>query len=251
MVPEEWVAAATAAQVSTGRDPEKDWGQGYGYQFWGCRGGNFRGDGAFGQYCIVLPKHDAVIAITSGVKDMQAVLNLVWDKLVPAFEANALTPDADSEKRLKDRLASLSLPTPQGSASSEMLGFIHKKWFAFEKNPQDLEAISLEKASDGGIVLVMKSNGTEQRLACGYGEWKRSKLKLGAVPEQPVALCGAWKSESEYNVKLCRVETPFVTSLRLQFKGNELLYDSDSNVGFGQTKQPQLVGHTPAGANGR
>ena len=44
-----------------------------------------RGDGAFGQYCIVLPEQDAVVAITSGVRDMQAVMNLVWDKLLPAM----------------------------------------------------------------------------------------------------------------------------------------------------------------------
>jgi hypothetical protein len=32
-----------------------DWRQGYGYQFWRCRHNCYRGDGAFGQYCIVMP----------------------------------------------------------------------------------------------------------------------------------------------------------------------------------------------------
>jgi CubicO group peptidase (beta-lactamase class C family) len=59
LVPKSWVAAATARQTSNGSSPTSDWDQGYGYQFWRCRHGGYRGDGAFGQYCIVLPKEDA------------------------------------------------------------------------------------------------------------------------------------------------------------------------------------------------
>ena len=66
LVPEAWVEAATARQTSNGSNPKSDWDQGYGYQFWRCRHGAYRGDGAFGQYCIVLPEQDAVIAITAG-----------------------------------------------------------------------------------------------------------------------------------------------------------------------------------------
>ena len=68
LVPASWVEAATARQTSNGSNPNSDWDQGYGYQFWRCRHGAYRGDGAFGQYCIVLPEQDAVIAITSGVR---------------------------------------------------------------------------------------------------------------------------------------------------------------------------------------
>ena len=42
-----------------------------------------------------MPEQDAVIAITSGVKDMQAVLNLVWDKLLPAMNPAPLATDDD------------------------------------------------------------------------------------------------------------------------------------------------------------
>ena len=90
LVPAAWVEAATARQTSNGSNPKSDWDQGYGYQFWRCRHGAYRGDGAFGQFCVVLPEQDAVIAITSGVKDMQAVLNLVWDKLLPAMKPSPL-----------------------------------------------------------------------------------------------------------------------------------------------------------------
>ena len=50
ILPEGWVEEATAVQVSNGSPSEpSEWTQGYGYQFWRCRHGAYRGDGAFGQ----------------------------------------------------------------------------------------------------------------------------------------------------------------------------------------------------------
>lgn len=117
LVPEAWVEAATARQTSNGSNPKSDWDQGYGYQFWRSRNGAYRGDGAFGQYCIVLPEQDAVIAITSGVKDMQAVLNLVWDKLLPAMKSAPLPSDDVARTKLEATLKGLTLRMPEGSGS--------------------------------------------------------------------------------------------------------------------------------------
>src|SRR5207248_10952810 len=117
LVPEAWVEAATARQTSNGSSPKSDWDQGYGYQCWRCRNGAYRGDGAFGQYCIVLPEQDAVIAITSGVKDMQGVLNVVWDKLLPGLQASPVAPDDAARKKLEVALKGLSL-RPQNGAGN-------------------------------------------------------------------------------------------------------------------------------------
>src|SRR5215208_3431464 len=70
LIPKAWVEEATALQTSNGSSPKSDWDQGYGYQFWRSRHNSYRGDGAFGQYCFVIPELDAVVAITSGVRDM-------------------------------------------------------------------------------------------------------------------------------------------------------------------------------------
>ena len=110
LVPVSWVEQATSKQVSNGSDPARDWDQGYGFQFWRCRHGAYRGDGAFGQFCIVLPEQDAVIVITADTKDMQAELNVVWDKLLPAFHTAALPANTDEEGRLKTTLANLAVP---------------------------------------------------------------------------------------------------------------------------------------------
>ncbi|HLY74380.1 MAG TPA: serine hydrolase, partial [Planctomycetota bacterium] len=55
LLPADWIDLATSRQVSNGSNPKSDWEQGYGFQFWRCRHGAYRGDGAFGQYCVVLP----------------------------------------------------------------------------------------------------------------------------------------------------------------------------------------------------
>ncbi|MFM8395918.1 MAG: serine hydrolase domain-containing protein, partial [Acidobacteriota bacterium] len=117
LVPESWVSIATSRQVSNGSNPRSDWEQGYGYQFWRTQHGFYRGDGAFGQYCVVMPEHDAVLIITSGVRNMQAVLDLVWEKLLPVFEKRALPADRRSQEQLTARLASLRVRRPTGATT--------------------------------------------------------------------------------------------------------------------------------------
>ncbi len=110
LLPAAWVEQATSKQVSNGSDPSRDWDQGYGFQFWRCRHGAFRGDGAFGQFCIVLPEQDAVIAITADTRDMQAELNVVWDKLLPAFHKEKLPANAAEAEKLKAAISDLKVP---------------------------------------------------------------------------------------------------------------------------------------------
>jgi CubicO group peptidase (beta-lactamase class C family) len=116
LVPREWVAVATSFQVSNAASgtTNPDWQQGYGYQFWRCRHGAYRGDGAFGQFCLVLSEQETVLAITGGVADMQSVLNLVWQHLLPALGSEPLPEDADGAGRLADRLASLRMAPVAG-----------------------------------------------------------------------------------------------------------------------------------------
>lgn len=92
VIPADWVAEATKAQIDNRPenydpvgDPSPDWHQGYCYQMWRCRHNAFRADGAYGQYIIVIPDKDAVIAITADVRNMQTELNLVWDILLPVL----------------------------------------------------------------------------------------------------------------------------------------------------------------------
>jgi CubicO group peptidase (beta-lactamase class C family) len=108
ILPEGWVAEASSSQVDNPREPEIDWRQGYGFMLWQSRHG-YRGDGAFGQFMVVLPEHDAVVAMFSCTEDMQAVLDLMWEHLLPAMgDRSSATPE---DSALTERLAGLTLPT--------------------------------------------------------------------------------------------------------------------------------------------
>ena len=243
LIPATWVEAATSKQTSNGSNPQSDWDQGYGYQFWRSRHGAYRGDGAFGQYCLVLPEHDAVIAITSGLKDMPAVLNLVWDKLLPAFQPRPLPSDSASRKQLEAKLTSLALRTPQGQATSPLAAKILGRTFRFPINDQKIESVTLAaSAIDQGLVLTTRSGGVESRVTCGFREWKKGRAPFGSYPDEPIAASAAWVSDDTCIVKLHAFETPFCLTLKLRFEGDRLIRDAEVNVGFGTTKQPPLIG---------
>jgi CubicO group peptidase (beta-lactamase class C family) len=249
LIPASWVAAATALQTSNGSSPESDWDQGYGYQFWRSRHNSFRGDGAFGQYCLVLPDVDAVVVITSGVRDMQAVMNLVWETLLPAMRRNALPEDAAALRRLTAKLAGLTLRTPAGSPTGPLVARTSRRWYQFPENSRGIQAVALDFAPDS-VALVVRTAGGETRTPIGIGSWVKSRGgftggldRLLSVPPHPlIAASGAWTADDAFTVKLVLYETPYGATLTFHFDGDRVLLDEEYNVSFGPTKQAQLIG---------
>lgn len=238
LVPEAWIEAATARQVSNGSNPASDWDQGYGYQFWRCRNNGYRGDGAFGQYCVVLPEHDVVIAITSGLGNMQQPLDLVWDKLLPAFKSAALPADDAARTKLDQTLKGLTL-RPQSGSGSPAKSIARK--YVFPPNEHKLEAVTVK--TDGSAVNVtMRFDGVETQAAYTPGEWKKGKAGWALLKEQPVATSGAWTEDGTFTGKICFFETPFTVTLNLKFVDGELRYYAKSNVGFALRNDIELIG---------
>jgi CubicO group peptidase (beta-lactamase class C family) len=111
LIPEKWVELATIKQVPNEQEGHAkigvDWTQGYGFQFWRCTHNAFRGDGAAGQLCVVIPDKDAVIAITANTGNFQGEMNAIWDKLYPAFQDKPLPENTAAEQNLKEAVARL------------------------------------------------------------------------------------------------------------------------------------------------
>ncbi|GAB6991449.1 serine hydrolase domain-containing protein [Paenibacillus pini] len=82
LVPEEWIEFTTNKQIETNQG-NGDWGQGYGCQFWMCKHESYRADGAYGQFCVIIPEKEAVIAINSEEDNMQGILDAVWSEILP------------------------------------------------------------------------------------------------------------------------------------------------------------------------
>lgn len=83
IVPEQWIREMSGKKIDTApTNVFEDWRVGYGYQMWRCsREGCYRADGAFGQYILVLPPKNMVVAIWSEDAFSQDMLNAFWEEV--------------------------------------------------------------------------------------------------------------------------------------------------------------------------
>ncbi len=249
LLPASWVAEATAKQVSNGDDPDSDWAQGYGFQFWRCRHDAYRGDGAFGQFCVVLPDQEAVVAITAGSGDLVGVLNLVWDHLLPAMGPSPLPANAQAQEYLRARLAGLSLPVPDGARTSPLAATVSGKTYAFDAgdaNEQGIETARWDFRADGAVVTLRDKAG-EHRIEAGVDDWRRGTTTLSDAtgwerPSRNVAARGAWADADTYVLTAYFYETPFAVTLTGRFSEGGVRLDLRQNVSFGPTDRPPLEG---------
>lgn len=242
LVPADWIDLATSRQASNGSAPDGDWDQGYGFQFWRCVPGFYRADGAFGQFCIVMPQYDVVVAINSGTSDMGGVMKTVWSKLLPELRAAAIPEDPAAQAKLRARLAGLLLPVPAGVATSPLAAKVAGRTFTFEKNDANLESIGLAVAGDGTVTLKARRFGEDQSVVVGNGKWVRGTFPFQPTATQPVAVAGAWTAEDTFTVKLAQYRTPFVMTAQLKFAGDQVTVEQKMNVGFGNRPPTVITG---------
>jgi len=244
IVPSAWVAEATASQIDNSPNENIDWTQGYGYQFWRCRHNAYRGDGAFGQFCIVMPDQDAVLALTSGVRDMQAVLNLVWEHILPALGPAPLPADDTARTALQQKLGQLVLMLPQGPSTSPLAAQVSGRTYYFAPNELRLESIGFTFDA-AGCEFTLRNERGDHQIACGHGAWCKGITSfVNRGGPQPVAGAGAWTTEDTYLLKLYYYRTPFCATMTCRFVEDRLMFDFALNVAFfGQpTEFPQLEG---------
>lgn len=246
LLPEAWVEAAAAAQVSNRDGVQMDWSQGYGYQFWRCRHGAYRGDGVFGQYCIVMPEQDAVLAITSGIDvfEMQEPLNLLWEILLPAMQPGSLPEDAAAHHALLELLSNLRLDPAQGQSVSPTASRVSGRAYAAAVNALEIEAITLD-FNGTGCTVHMKTAAGEETLVCGDGLWlPNPPMTLFRQPllfdRTPCMASGAWSAEDTYTILVRLHETPFCHTLNCHFAGDELLIEVKINVSL-ESLKPHLL----------
>ncbi len=247
---EEWVSEATSKQVENGSDPDSDWQQGYGYQFWRSRHNAFRGDGAFGQYCIVLPDEEVVIAVTSGLGDMQAPLNTIWEYLIPAFQSESLPADSAANAQLNEKLTSLLIPVPNGKSDLAAFSELTEKTYHFAENEMHFKSVALSQFGEDITITFVNDIGSHS-FVCGIGKRASSSttfLMNAVLRPSPSKLdwksaaYGSWTSENTFTIKLCLYETPFTPVFTFQFFGNELKLSIKGNIGFGPSEWPTLSG---------
>ncbi|WP_227497087.1 serine hydrolase domain-containing protein [Planctomonas psychrotolerans] len=187
LLPAAWVDEATSVQVSNGSEPASDWEQGYGFQFWLARYG-YRGDGAYGQFCVVLPEQNVVLAMTGQSSDMQGVLNLAWEHLLPAFGTEKSPQgDGEADAALARRMASLALAPVTGEPGARPV-----EAASFAPAPDNAVAevmrVDLAEGEDRRVELALVEHGGDLRVVAGFGDW---------VATDATAASAAWRDDGD------------------------------------------------------
>jgi CubicO group peptidase (beta-lactamase class C family) len=219
-----WVEQSTSALVPNGDNPQSDWNQGYGYQFWQCRHGAYRGDGAFGQFCIVMPGQDAVLAITSGVTNMQQVLDVVWQYLLPALGPAALPADRAAHQALERKLAGLAHAPVAGQASSPIADALSGRRFVMQDNPLGIQEVTFDFTTSPASATIQSTTG-RQHFQLGYGRWHEqvvpfTKLGLPIVATtgpQRLAASAAWVDDHHLAARAWLRQTPYRLDAEFHF----------------------------------
>jgi CubicO group peptidase (beta-lactamase class C family) len=177
ILPEQWVQAATSRQIRTvtyEAKPEDDGQNWCGYLFWHNRPGGFRMEGAFGQFCVVLPAQDAVIAFTAEYYDTQKGLDLVWKYLLPAMQSTPLPGNKATQKQLARKIASLSLLPQRGFSFSPVAQNVSGHVFQLQQNTLKVESITFLFKNDS-CDFVLRDDRGEHRITCGINKWRKGK----------------------------------------------------------------------------
>jgi hypothetical protein len=242
ILPTSWIEEATTAKIIQKPEitPEQrakdDWAQGYCYQIWRCRNNAFRGDGAYGQYIIVMPDQDAVIAIQANLSDMQQEIDIVWDYLLPAISNKSLPENKAAEAAMRQKLASLSIEPLKGTGSNLQSSLGQETMYTFTDN------IPFEKLSirfvDNTCTLKIEDNplvfGKEQWIA---GETRRpipnlitNSASFREFPPFKTYGSYCWKDEQILSLSLKYIESPHTEIFELNFDGDSIRVRNSNGV---------------------
>lgn len=258
---EDYVKLATSKQNDSATEravnpPAEDNFVGYGFQIWMCRPkGVYRADGAMGQFTIVFPERDMLLAITENASGStggampQKALDTIWEWLdsLPRPETEILPEDPEASAHLARRMQMLALPAPRRSPESPLQEKINGSTYAVtdgyfaladagmvrfmsgEDRPGGAKALSLTFA-ENACTLTCLVDGKPQSLTAAM-DGTRLRNELPGMPS--IALCsGCWEADNVFRLRLRMVETCNETSITFTFSGDQAQVETCSNHVF-------------------
>lgn len=267
---EDYVRRATSCQNASATEernnPEaKDNFVGYGYQIWMCRPkGVYRADGAMGQFTVVVPDKDMILAITenaSGTHWAQKTLDVFWEFLNKIPEETAGTSmrgereaeqreeaaqkeDEAAAERLQKRLSRLALPAvpfaPRSPLSAALRGQSYRicsGYLSFENyfgevfmggagRPAGIDRLSFDFYPDH-CELMAEISGKEQHYRAALDGSRAWQLLGGGVVKEAL-MSGSWRSENSFVLKIRWIETCSEMEYRFDFAGERLAITSEN-----------------------
>jgi hypothetical protein len=152
-----------------------------------------------------MPEFDAVLALSCETDNMQSVLDIVWDKLLPAFN----TSSADIEKKINGKVLKVN------------------------ENPAGISSLSINFYPDRLSLGFQTKNGLEQ-FEAGRFDWVEGKTRFPwgafsfisvasmAKDARKVSSTFLWRGENELEIRMIYHNCPHRELLNIRIEGNTL-----------------------------
>lgn len=222
LLSEEWINEATRSHSDNHDNGPLDWSSGYGYQIWINEKEGFRGDGAFGQLCVVLPETNAVIAITAETDIMQPELTAAVE-----LAKNIIGNGQISEKELTDKIDSLYAPE-----KTKEIDNIPEGIYSCRENGLGITQLSFEKENKN-LVLNISNGKEQQKMVFGCEEYIYNNVKLRHFCPAIVSFSvkhseidnefvGYYVYDEKLTLVARHLDNPHLTRIECEFDGDEL-----------------------------
>ncbi len=257
----EWFDMAFSKQIRNddSGNPEPDWQQGYGFQFWRCQPeGVVRGDGAFGQYAIIMQKQDAVIVINSGEIDMQPGLSQIWEHLLPEMHDEPLPENEEAYLRLKNYLESaklttmLSARTPKAEAIISSVKLIPTEIYPclttiiggvgrFKPEQGELKALQFDITARGKGILHVEEDNRSYSIDLGM----QSEFVRTDIDGEPFAANARMRAQNKIEFEIRNLRTVSGTLFTFEFGEDKVTATAESTLptigGLSEPQKPIMI----------
>lgn len=243
----DYVEMATSVQNDSSGErkvnpPAEDNFVGYGFQIWMCRPeGVYRADGAMGQYSIVFPKQDMIIAVNETAENAvwaQNTLDILWN-FAGKIKDEVLEEDVNGYETLKNYLSDAQIPIPFQSQRSAYEKNIRGNRYCLKEGHFDLDVtifiqfeegfsttgiteFSLDFEKDRAKLSFLQDGKEQEAMISLNGTWQKSVLKLSDSVSDTAYFFGTWRAENEFEMDIRWAKTCFTRKVLFTFDGYQI-----------------------------
>lgn len=233
----QYIEQLSSKHSDTSAHDKAEWKHGYGYQCWLCREPNsFRADGAFGQFCVIIPKYQCVVAITSGENNNQKTMDAIFDILLKGMDTDDFY-DLQDQILLDQKIEQLKLPCPSGYKNSLMGNLQNGKTYEMEDNPLKIKSLTFHFEKENSITFV--TDQATFTIETGHFEWQKGTLPI----KDPHTLNVEEHFYHQYASSSCfangffrfdiwYTNTPYKDTYMIRFNEDHILVDYQRNGSF-------------------
>ena len=227
-------------------------GDEYGYQWWRGPDGAYFAAGLFGQFSVVFPKAEAVLAITGAVQEkgpLDPMEALIWRHFPRALADSRPAHTEVPYQELRSTTSKVVLLKPIAWTTSPLTARVSGKRFVMEPNEDQVTAITLTFESHRCVFTLVDAIGSHA-VYCGIGRWLEgdttlpgSKLHHEYRPDvMRVVAGGRWVDTKTFEMTWQFVETAFRDTATCRFNDDTMTFDRSVNVNSAALSRPTLLG---------